>query len=409
VRPTAQHARGVAAARCLQRASLGAVLFLSACAGLKNYIPAGPPLSEAARTAWLGTPAAPTGQGPSVGVPVPPLQLFAVHYDADIVIEPVHPTWQMHELARVSVDGRSVWMAKDSDHDGVQTVTADLPDLDTWMPEVPVPRRQGEVQVEETSTPSTLDVDIAWPTSEGQRAAVSFHATPPARDERKRNTSTFNHSQQAASVVLDVRRKALGGVKATVSYDGAPHRIRRVLGLVPVKALLVQTQGGVAAASFAARPGDGVLQLERPFPGEPWPTRATESWSWSGEAGSGTLSWSAFGATHVLDFVDGGLAGARVELDALDLPGFELELSAPLPDITRPFAGVVVRNFAVRVNGQPHGHGTVTAACDGDVTTVDLVPTAPWWFAERPVRSTITAEDGAWRVESRVAGRAVAR
>ena len=37
---------------------------------------------------------------------------------------------------------RSLWIAKDSDAYGVQTVTADLDDLRAWLPEVPAPRRQ---------------------------------------------------------------------------------------------------------------------------------------------------------------------------------------------------------------------------------------------------------------------------
>jgi hypothetical protein len=383
-------------------------MFLSACAGLKNYVPHGPPLSEQARQVWLAGPAEPVGQGPVDSVPVPPLQLFAVHYDADIVIEPVHDTWQMHELAKVVVDDTAVWMAKDSDQDGVQTVTADLPDLATWMPEVPVPRREGPVQVKEQSESGPLELELTWSTPEGQQAAVSFRAHEAGRDEGKRNTSTFNHSQQAASVLLDIRRKKLFGVQAEVSYDGAPHRVRRVLGLVPVKALLVQTQAGFAAASFAAsRSGEG-LALERPYPGEAWPTRSSESWEWHGSGGTGVLTHTAFGTTHTLQFVDGGLSGARVDVDALSAPGFELELSAPLPDVTRPFEGAVLRHFAVRVNGQPHGHGTLSARVEGDDVVVDVVPLAPWWFAARPVRSIITPTPLGWRVESRVDGRDIA-
>ncbi len=379
-------------------------MFLSACAGLRNYVPAGPPLSSTAREAWLASSAEPVGQGPTEAVPVPPLQLFAVHYDADIVIEPVHDTWQMHELARVVVGDEALWMAKDSDHDGVQTVTAELDDLETWLPEVPVPRRTGPVQVTEHSASSPLDIALAWPTREGQQAAVTFRATQSPRDEKKRNTSTFNHSRQAASVLLDVRRKRLGGVQATVGYDDAPHPIRRVLGLVPVKALLVQTQGGVAAASFAARREDDGLTLERPFPGEPWPTRGSEAWSWDGTGGTGVLTHTAFGTTHTLRFVEGGLASARVDVDGLSAAGFELELSAPLPDVTRPFSGPVVRHFAARVNGQPHGHGVVAVRADGEAVVVDLTPHAPWWFADRPVQSVITPTPQGWRVESRVAG-----
>ena len=95
------------------------------------------------------------GEGPTyIGAPrcrllLPPLQVFGVHYAEDIAIEPRHPHWQMHEWARISRGGEALWLAKHADHRGLQSISADLEDLEGWLPEVPLSRHRAPVAVEE--------------------------------------------------------------------------------------------------------------------------------------------------------------------------------------------------------------------------------------------------------------------
>lgn len=383
--------------------SMMAVFGLASCGGLRDYLPQGAPQSEAQRVRWLAADAPGPAPPPVDRPPVPPLQFFAVWYPHDIVIESRRTGWSMHEYARVQVDDRSLWVAKDSDAEGVQTITADLEDIEGWLPEIPVPRRRGAVEVRDRSTEDRLEVALRYVNPRGVPVRIVFSAPANASLEGKRNSSTFDHSQQAASVLLDVRRRQLGRVDAELLFGEDRVGVRRVLGLVPVKALLEQIQGGIAAASFVAVPDVDTLSVRRPAPETPWPTASDERWAWDGADGTGTLTHSAFGVTHRLTFASGGLRAARVDVHGLDAPGFELELSGPLPDVTRPFSEPVRRRFVARVGGQPHGFGRVDARWEAGGATVELRPRAPRWFRARPVRSRITAARGdGFRVESRV-------
>ncbi len=377
-------------------AEVSVLLLLLACS-VRDYLPQGPSLSEAGAADWLSGAQAPvvyTGP-PAVDYPVLPVQLFGVHYLEDIVIETRHPDWSMHEYARLRLDGQERWIAKDSDPDGVQTVTADMPDIETWLPEIPIPRVAGPVQeVDDASTDSQIDVTFRYTNPAGEQVEVHFSAPRPLSLEDKRSSSTFNHSQQIVSAVLDVPRRQLSDVEAEVSFDGEPVAIRRVLGLVPVAALLDQYQGGFAVTSMRmTADASGALSVERPIPGQDWPTRGQESWRVDGEEGDLTLLHVSAGTTWRYRFVEGGLREASVA-DA-DGELVRLELSAALPDLRRPFTGAVDRNFVLYINGQRSGHGVFTATCDGTSAHLAVQPVAPRWFAERPMTTAIHFDDGA--------------
>lgn len=373
------------------------LLLLSACA-LRDYVALGPTLGDGAFHRWMGGEAAPVSYtGPArVPFPVVPFQVFGLHYAEDIVLETDHPVYRMHEYARVEVEeAGSFWLAKDSDGAGVQTVTADLPGLETWMPEIPVPRRQGAVAVEDRSTASHLDLTLRYVNPLGEQVQVDFRAPRDLHRAGKRNGSTFNHSQQAVSAVLDIPRKQLGRTRARVTFDGREARVRRVLGLVPVKALLDQTQVGFAVTSMALAPReDGDLAVTRPVPGVPWPTRGEEVWRVERRPhGETRLSWGDPLGVRTWVFSDGGLVSATISAPGASEPFFVVHLDQPLPDLSRPFEGPVKRRFALQVNGQIHGHGTLSAAWDGpDQVRVDLIPLEPPWFAERPLQTRVRYE-----------------
>jgi len=387
---------------------------LSGC-GLVDYVPYGPSLKPAAARRWLDQDVAPvqyTGETrvePYSGAPLPPFQIFALRYVDDIVIETQSPRWSMHEYARIEVDGRELWIAKDSDNEGVQTVTADLPDLERWLPEIPVPRRSGAVAVEDRSEGDRIDVTLRYPTPEGEDAVVRFSADRSAKIEKKRSGSTFDHSAQVASVVLDIPHRQLSGVEAEVSYDGEPSRVRRMLGLVPIAALLDQTQAGFAAASMKLRPdGDG-LAVTRPIPGEAWSTRSDELWRWDGDDDgmTGALRFSHEASAWRYTFEDGGLSGITAgaptpDGEVAEPPLVQIQLSAPLPDLRRPFEGEVVRAFVVRMGDEIHGHGQIHCLWEGGEVVARLQPAAPRWFAARPLETRLHfTADGAVLLRSR--------
>lgn len=374
------------------RALLVGILVITTSCSLGNYIPHGPSLSPEGRVSWLEkerTPVAYTGN-PRISFPILPFQVFALHYEEDIVLETDHPEWSMHEFARVFINGRESWLAKDSDAQGIQTVTADLPDIEQWFPEVPVPRNVSAVDVEDLSTPTELHIRLTYKNPLGELTVLEFQAPRPPKKASKRNGSTFNHSEQTVAAVLDIPARQLQGIEAGISYDGKPARIRRVLGLVPVKALLEQTQAGFAVASMQLTHGPGSeLRVDRPVPGTQWPTAAHETWTLTGDRLHYRNRTSAWDYT----FKDGGVSSVTVRQAGKPEPLLRVQFSAPLPDFSRPFAGRVSRHFVMEINGRTHGHGSMTARSEEEGAVLDIRPVAPTWFAARPMQTRIRYVD----------------
>ena len=66
-----------------------------------------------------------------------------------------------------------------------------------------------------------------------------------------------------------------------------------------------------------------------------------------------------------------------------------------LPDVRRPFSGVVESRFGISINGQEgHAVGSARVFWKEGRAHVQLIPEAPWWVADRPLESTMTFSDG---------------
>ncbi len=353
---------------------------LLSCA-VRDWLPQGPSLPSS--DAWLAQAAAPVSwTGPVPAQPAVPFQLFGFRYERDIVLAAAGGPWQMHEYAYVLVDGEGIWVAKDSDWEGRQTVTVDVPDLATWLPEVPAPRRVSPVTVDDRSDGDNVDVSLSYEDLEGRRIEVDFTAERSTRLEPKRNGSTFNHSEAIAAPLLDVPHRQLGGVEASLRYDGVEQPLHRVLGLVPVKALLDQTQAGFAITSFRQAPDADGFQVSRPVPGDAWSVSGVEAWTWDGHEARYARGDSTF--SYVYE--EGALLSASVWSSDQELA--RVELSGPLP-AGRAFEGVVERHFVFEVNGQLQGHGTMTATWVDGGMDLAVTPVAPYWFAERPLDARV--------------------
>lgn len=367
--------------------------------GLANVLP-GPPALEPPERAWFDTPepAAVEYTGPTrQPFPVLPLQVWGLRYELDVVIETRHPRWTMHEYARVSDGSRSLWIAKDADHEGRQFITAQVDgDVREWVPEIPVPRFAGPVDIEDRSAGDRVDLTIRYRSPEGEAMEARYAGRLPTKPSQPRNGNTMGHSRQTLAALLDLHLFRPGG-DAELLVDGVRSPIRRLFGLYPMKFVLAQTQGGFAVADFFQAAAEGGFDLSRPA--DPaatpdWPTRAREAWSvadgWARRSTPGALTSLAY------HFRDGELDRARVDQAGMDAPATEVVFRPSLPDLNRPFAGVAESRFTVDIAGQL-GHGTGVARArwtDADTVTVELRPTAPAWFASRPIDVVIhhTAE-----------------
>jgi hypothetical protein len=371
-------------------------LLLAAC-GLRNVLPSGPvtdPLPREERSvAYLGPPVVP--------FPVLPFQVFGLRYAIDLVVVTDHPQWEMHEYARIDLGDRSLWIAQDTDRSGVQTIVADLADIEAWVPEVPVPRSAGPLAVDERWDDRRVEVDLSYTNVAGEAVRVSFAATLPKHPPNKRNGNTMGHSKDVVAAVLDLERR-VRAQRVDMWIDGVEQKSERLLGLVPFEFLLTQTQGGVAIADFRQTADADGFVLTRPADGE-WPTASTERWIATPE--NGLLREARFdnGVTaFTYWFEEGGLSRAEVHQTGRPDPVFTMTISPPLPDLRRPFEGELTSRFAMDV-GEEKGHGCGSIAArwtDPATVEVALRPAAPHWLADRPMTTRIQYADGAATVET---------
>lgn len=368
---------------------------------LPNLLPAPPALDPAERAAFDTI--APSGAvytGPArEPYAVIPIQVWGLRYALDVVIESQHPDWIMHEYARIDLPGGPLWIAKDASPDFVQTITAPVDDIETWLPEVPVPRVHGPVDVVDRSVGDTADLHLAYTNPKGDAVDLSYVGGMPTKPASKRNGNTMGHSQQSLAALLDLHLFRPGG-KVHLSIGGREWPMRRLFGLYPMKFLLAQTQGGIAIADYRQTAGaaPGSFQLRRPGEDIPWPTHAEEVWTesdgWARRPGP-VVSLS-------YHFQDGELDRAQAWQVGVSAPVTNLTFTPALPDVRRPFVGEIVSRFAADIAGQAgHGTGTVhTRWVDADTVRLEIRPTAPPWFASRPIDVTIRHEADGVRVQA---------
>jgi hypothetical protein len=375
-------------------ALLSLVVCFVGCA-LRDVLP-GPPVAVGpARAAFdaslpprtaAGEPIVYTGP-PVTPFPVLPLQIWGLRYALDLVLVSDHPDWVMHEYARIDLPEGPLWLAKDAGRDREQTIVADIPDLERWVPEAPVRRMRGGLSVEEAHGNGITELHLGYTNPLGQGVTVDYRGAPPANPSNPRNGNTMGHSRRAVAALLDLYRFRIGG-EAHIRIDGVERGLHRLAGLLPEVYLLASVQGGFAVADFCQTAADHGFGLRRPCVAPDWPTRSDEAWT---GAADGWVERTGGPTSLRYHFVEGELDRAVALQAGAEEPLVVVSFSPRLPDVRRPFRGESHSGFVVDVNGQP-GHGTgcvrTRGEPDGSVR-VELVPTAPRWFADRPMAGTV--------------------
>ena len=332
-----------------------------------------------------------TGE-PRTPFPIFALQPFGLQYAVDVVIVSDHSDWSMHEYARLDTPQGSFWIAKDSDPSGRQTIVADIPNLTSWLPEIPAPRFERPVSVDDRSSGDDIDVCLKYDNPKGQIVRACASGTMPKRPPPKRNGNTMGHSRDVVAAVLDIDRFRLFNTKGSIQIDEENTRVDRVLGLVPFRSLLRQTQAGLATANFRISGDEQGFTLTRPSPLRPeWPTHGSETWDFTSSTATYDNGIVAF--SH--HFSNRELTKMTVQQHGVPNQTFELVIHPALPDLSRPFSGLAQSTFVMNVNGQRgHGTGVITAQWTADNTvTVSMRPTAPSWLTDRPMVSTVQYND----------------
>jgi hypothetical protein len=319
---------------------------------------------------------------PRVGFPVIPVQVWGLRYGLDVVLESTHPDWNMHEYARVDLPSGPLWLAKDANQALVQTIIADVPGIESWVPEVPVPRQAGPVLVTDRSKDGVTDVQLAYTNTRGDAVDIHYQSPNPTRPSRPRNGNTMGHSRDSVAALLDLHLFRPGG-RATINIGGKEWGVRRLFGLYPMKFLLAQTQGGLAVADYRQAPAADGFTLTRPGADIPWPTRASEQWTTS----NGWVRRPGPVVSLSYHYTDGELDIAEAWQVGVDVPVTRIVFTPALPDVRRSFGGKVHSRFAADIDGQlGHGVGEVSAEwVSSDDVELRVRPTAPAWFANRPI------------------------
>ena len=323
----------------------------------------------------------------------PPLQVFGLQYAVDIVIVTQHDDWEMHEYARLDTPKGNIWIAKDARTGGAQTIVSDAPGLKSWLPEIPIPRIEAPVAVVDRSSGADIDLQISYTNPDGAPVEVRTKGHMPDHPPAKRNGNTMGHSADIVAAVLDLERMG-ADVTAQMRIGGSDVPVDKLLGLMPFNFLLRQTQGGVAITSFRVDPTADGFTLTRPAAAaEDWPTQSTEHWSQDASSAGFDNGICRFDAHYLA----GGLAHVDVRQHGVDEPVFSLRLSPALPDLRRPFTGSATSRFRMDVGGQRgHGTGRIEARwLDADTVQLRLIPTAPDWLVDRPMRTRIVYGAGA--------------
>lgn len=368
-------------------------ILLLSCAPLRDYVPQGAVMGTDERAVFSTVTSQPHSTGaPQTELPVIPFTVFGLHYKKDIVLQTNDPMVDMLEVVMVEVptdekeDGQA-WFAKTSNRNGTQTLFSEHAEIMTWLPGVNAPRKVlGDAfELSHSTTDSKETIHLQFPLEDGRvlRASSQFRSEAP--HPRKTNSSTFNHSQDIAMALLEISAKDTR-ISASITLDEKPVPLKNILGIVPVKAFLEQTQGGITTASMTIHDGgDSEFHIRRPATGGQWEIPGEQVC----QIESSNLRCVDALSSTTYRFEQGGLVEAVVHQWSGEQV-FRLQLNAPLPNLSLRFEGQVERGFVADI-GQLQGAGTgiIQAQWEDSILVVEIRPEAPHWFAARPMRSTI--------------------
>ncbi len=196
-----------------------------------------------------------SGRDPATTAPVIPVMAFGAAFDLDVALMPRDGDFDMIEFARLNTPQGYTWLALEtSATSGDQTILANVDDIDSMMPELPLARRTVDTfTVTDNSTETTVSIDLAYDNSVGDRVEAEILGDPPVKPAKKRNGRTFDHSENQLLAVLDVASSE-SLFKANVQVGGKGLKLKKVGGIVPARFVLDQTQGGLAVATYQLIP-----------------------------------------------------------------------------------------------------------------------------------------------------------
>lgn len=372
--------------------------FFTACKSLKRMLPEGPALTQQERTETLNksTPHQVNYTGePLVDFPVMPLQVWAAAYELDIILVSQHPDWNMHEYAQLATPEGNLWIMKDAKEGSLdQFIVADIPNIQSWLPELPVVRKQYPVKIIDQSTDKMLDLEFEYENVKGVLVKANYQGKYPKTALKKRNGSTMGHSRNQLLVALDLPYRDFGK-KASITYDGQAYKMDKLLGLVPFQMALKQTQGGLSSGQYTLRKKENNVVISTHQNQE---VAVEQEWLYTSSPQKTTLQQK--NDFRTLNYEFKGMDQQELEVAYVQQwnkkeQGTRITFAPPLPDIRRPFEGQYQSDFVIDMNGQKsNAVGKVTVEWIKGKASITVIPTAPWWMKDRPMQALINYDNG---------------
>lgn len=374
--------------------------FLFSCAELKDLkrlLPEKPVLSAKERTEVEKRTSETINYTttPKVNFPVFPVQIWAATYSLDVILVSENPDWNMHEFAKLSTPNGDLWLMKDADNATLsQTIVAHVPDINTWLPEIPVQRKSYPVKATETIEGKHFKLHVEYENFKNEQVVADYFGKIPRTRQPKRNGSTMGHSRQDLIAVLDLPLRNFGK-KSSISYSGKTTKIKRLLGLLPFQMALTQTQAGLSRRNYSIIQGSDNqhFMVDYNTAANQWTSRDSAQWT--------IVEQKDMFRTLRYFFLR--CAGGRLELSHATArqwnspteESFCISFFPPLPDVRCVFSGTHHSDFIMDVGGQKnHAIGTIKTKWESDTTCVlDITPTQPWWVADRVTQTRVRYEN----------------
>lgn len=364
----------------------------TACKNLKKMLPEGPALSSKERQELLQqSPHKIKYTGAALSTfPILPIQVWAATYELDLILVSQNPDWNMHEYAKLETPDGALWIMKDAEEGTLdQYIIADLPNIEAWLPELPVVRKAYPVKIVDKSTSKFLDLSFSYENIKGQQVEAWYQGKYPSTALKKKNGSTMGHSRNQLLVALDLPYRDFGK-KAGISYDGTAYKMNKLLGLVPFQMALTQTQGGASSGFFEmSQNQEGILSTMHPSTS----AQTVQNWDIRSLKGKTIVEQKNDFRTLVYEFEGTDtleLKVAYVQQWNKDKKGVRLEFSPALPDLRRPFEGTYTSNFVMDIAGENNNAtGTAVAQWKDGKAQLLINPTKPWWVVDRPMETNI--------------------
>lgn len=331
--------------------ALLATTLLIGCA--KDVKPTGPVLTPFERARDFSKPgvsgATYSSQPPLSEAVVPPFMAFGSVFDLDIALGLKKHRLDMIEVARMQTPDGPLWVVLESAAGtGEQTLYANLEEVQTWMPELPIARKGGGLQVQDRTTSDGIDLTVKYTNSDNQPVEIVLQGQPPSKGASKRNGNTMGHGDAALLAVLDVSASE-SLFKADVRINDERVGMRKLGGIVPFQFTLVQAMGGLAIGEYTVEPGEKKMPFEKndawqkgyvwtPPPPEPEPEPFPEPRNVPGDDGPLLLPQAQWVAVPA-DKAKAAIAAQPAQVDACSVAALATD-----PE----FKGIVQVDFFVK-------------------------------------------------------------